>query len=743
MIEYIRLKNLGSYDSEGIEITDLKKINFLYGSNGSGKTTLSRFLEDTDSSSDFEDCILNWTNNIDKECLVYNKDFRDKNFGAGTISGVFTLGQATNEQIQEIRKKEEKRSDLQAQIVGLRKGIDKKKLEVQSQNTQFKEDSWIKYYKKNEAFKEVFRGSLSKEAFKEELINNYRNNTATVLPREELTKKYQTIFGKQPNELPLIYLSVSPGLDDLYNRSVWQKKVIGKEDVSIGSLIQRLNMNDWVNQGRKFIGKDETCPFCQEETITEEFRSKLEKFFDDDFSSSLDEIKETKKRIDSNSRNLINYYEGVIEKEKGNLNTKLDTDQFQIHLKTLSSQIIANNQLVAEKEKEPSRSFEMQNVSAELNALDRLIETANKSIKDHNDIVANINVERQSLKRSIWKLIADEASVDIKTHLANEEILKKAFLGLNNSLKNGSEKWKELDNEIKDMSKNVTSIQPTVDEINNTLASFGFLNFTIVPVPGGSNEYQLKRENGTLAHTTLSEGEITFITFLYFLQRAKGGLSSDTVNNERVLVIDDPISSLDSNVLFVVSSLIKEIIESVKDDKGNIKQVLVLTHNVYFHKEVSFINGRENENRNTHYWILRKNGKVSKIQSFERKNPIQTSYELLWRELKEREHNSGIALQNTMRRIIENYFRLLGKYRDDIILSNFSTEEERTICRSLLAWINDGSHSIGDALFIEAQEDQLDKYFKVFEDIFKVTDHHAHYKMMMGIEESEFLEESV
>ncbi|WP_396159047.1 AAA family ATPase [Flavobacterium sp.] len=39
-------------------------------------------------------------------------------------------------------------------------------------------------------------------------------------------------------------------------------------------------------------------------------------------------------------------------------------------------------------------------------------------------------------------------------------------------------------------------------------------------------------------------------------------------------------------------------------------------------------------------------------------NPIQSSYELLWREIKEWENNSGITIQNTLRRILENYFSI-------------------------------------------------------------------------------------
>ena len=49
--------------------------------------------------------------------------------------------------------------------------------------------------------------------------------------------------------------------------------------------------------------------------------------------------------------------------------------------------------------------------------------------------------------------------------------------------------------------------------------------------------------------------------------------------------------------------------KEIKSDEGNIKQLMILTHNVYFHKEASFIDGRNSKNNNTHFWILRKKGK--------------------------------------------------------------------------------------------------------------------------------------
>jgi wobble nucleotide-excising tRNase len=111
------------------------------------------------------------------------------------------------------------------------------------------------------------------------------------------------------------------------------------------------------------------------------------------------------------------------------------------------------------------------------------------------------------------------------------------------------------------------------------------------------------------------------------------------------------------------------------------------------------------------------------------KNPIHSSYELLWQELRNK-GNSGITTQNIMRRIIENYFKLLGKYVDDDLINKFPTIPDQEICRSLVSWINDGSHGIPDDLYIERQETTIDKYHEVFKNIFVHTGHKEHYTMM-------------
>ncbi|MFT6204950.1 MAG: wobble nucleotide-excising tRNase [Spirosomataceae bacterium] len=121
MIQTINLKSVATYDNHGVQLNDLKKINFIYGANGCGKTTISNFVHDT-TVPKFQDSAMKWSNDLPIKVLVYNKAFRERNFGKGRLNGVFTLGEATAEQIKDIEEKIEVRRCSEKRNFGQTKG---------------------------------------------------------------------------------------------------------------------------------------------------------------------------------------------------------------------------------------------------------------------------------------------------------------------------------------------------------------------------------------------------------------------------------------------------------------------------------------------------------------------------------------------------------------------------------------------------------------------------------------------
>lgn len=737
MITKIELKNVIPYTD--LVIDNLHKVSYIYGANGSGKTTLSHFLE-LGCDEKYRDCSIEWENGEKVATNVYNRFFRENNFGTSSIPGVFTLGQATIAERNNIEKKISELDKIKTEEIQKKNTRDNLLAQQNTAISEFREDVWVNVYKKYEfIFSSAFDGFKgSKENFRKKICDEYSNNQNTLQSFEYLKERAEILFKKSPIRYETISTIDYTKIINIENNPIWNKKIIGKSDVEISKLINSLCMSDWVHEGVKYLQNDSRiCPFCQKETISADFRNQIEKFFDDSFGADIAIVKHLADEYQQIFNNIINLLDGIGTNEKQNKETKLNVDMFFAYLNTLRTLLQSNYNAIENKMKEPSRFIELHSSKEQLDLIADLISQANCEIEKHNALVANLRTEKERLKQEIWKFLIEDNKPNIETYIKRIENAQKGIVGLENKRQVLQRKYNDLKNEIRELNQNITSVQPTVDEINKLLETYGFKNFKIVPTPTDANSYQIQRDNGDDAHATLSEGEATFISFLYFLQFIKGGTSPENVTEKRVVVIDDPISSLDSNILFIVSSLIKEIIKDIRNGDGNVQQIIVLTHNVYFHKELSNIyllrecdHGKE---LNPYYWILRKNNNTSYICYYEQNSPIKSSYELLWRELRDNSNSSCLTIQNIMRRILEIYFKTLGGYRDDDILNKFSDPQEKEICRSLVYWLNDGSHCIQDDLFVEQENETIEKYKNIFKLIFERLGHFNHYKMMMKI----------
>jgi wobble nucleotide-excising tRNase len=334
------------------------------------------------------------------------------------------------------------------------------------------------------------------------------------------------------------------------------------------------------------------------------------------------------------------------------------------------------------------------------------------------------------LTGEVWRRLLEDSKPIYDKYKVEAAKLDKAISGLKTQINVRTEELNTKKKEIQETERKISSVKPTIIEINKLLKSFGFVNFHLVE---SSDEgfYEVKRPNGEDAKESLSEGEKSFISFLYFYQNLKGSFASSGASADRIVVVDDPVSSLDADILFIVSTLIKGIVNEMREGDSSIKQVFILTHNIYFHKEVTFHKRRSGSDAMSDetFWIIRKESDRSTlIKSAE--NPVKSSHELLWREVRQK-NPSATAIQNVLRRILEHYFKFLGGLGPEDIADKFEGKE-KLICASLFSWLNDGSHFARDDLFMSLAPGQVDAYLSIFRRIFEVSGQSGHYKMMMG-----------
>lgn len=729
MIKTINMKNCASYDNEGISICDCNRVNYIYGHNGSGKSTISNYLQDP-SLAQFCDCSIEWELGTESEVHVYNKTFRQKNLQS--MPGVFTLGEATAEQIKHLEELKETKEKRRNELLTLKKSIQVKKAEKKHLYESFEKDAWNTILKKNEdVFLDAFTGLRGKKAlFAGKVLSEYKKKPTTKPSREELVEKAKTLFAKKPDLLSEITIPNVVSLCEIETNEIWGKVIIGNNDVDMAALINALHNSDWVKAGMNYIGDDGVCPFCQKKTVDKIVIGQLNQFFSGEYERQNKIVEELRNQYRTITSALLEQISEWVNAAKAQA-IEFDLSELEVYCKTFELLIGKNIELFESKKAEPSRSVTVDLSSDISKKMQDVMETYNAKIKEHNKLVDGYALQKDKLIEDIWALLIDESSLLLKTYAEADGRISKALSGMGTKEKSLSDEIERLNNEIVEESKNVTSVQPTVDAINRSLKAYGFEGFEIVASKESPNQYQIMRPNGVIATDSLSEGEETFISFLYFVYMIRGGLKTDNIGTHKVIVVDDPICSLDSSILYVVSSLVRELTDCAKKGINNIDQIFILTHNVYFHKEVSFMDGRNQTDTKVSFWTLHKKNEISTVKSYNNKNPITTSYALLWKEVKNSDSISSVSLQNAMRRILENFFGTLGNANFGDILKHFDSPEEQSICRSLFSWTNDGSHSIPDDLEFSEDNDSSEKFKKVFKDVFYNTHNQYHYDRMM------------
>ncbi len=730
MIESITISSVGTFGNTPEQVNALSLFNFFFGSNGTGKTTLSRVIAE---ETKFQTCSVNWKAGTKQQPLVYNHDFIDRNFNqSAELKGVFTLGEKQVDTLTKIATAKSELDALTAKIETLTHGLQGadgnggKKGELIALEAALKDKCWAQKQKHDAKLQGGFEGYRnSSEKFKGKVIHEQASNNASLLTMAELEKKAESVFGPTPTTETGIPLVDTIKLLAEEASPILKKRVIGKEDVDIAAMIKKLGNSDWVREGRAFYDVNEgTCPFCQQST-SEAFTKSLDEYFDEAFVADSKAIDDLVTNYDTESARIQQELASIIASPS----KFLDVEKLKAEKELLDVKIALNNQRIAGKKKEASQVFELESLSNIFSAIKTLIDTANTQVVAHNNMVENLATERTILTAQVWRFILEELKTDLATYETAKDGVDKAITAMTTQITAATTEKTMKAAEIRALEKQSTSIQPSIDGINSLLSSFGFQGFKLAKAASG-NAYKLVRPNGSDAKATLSEGEKTFVTFLYFYHLLKGSDSETGMTTDRIVVFDDPVSSLDSDILFIVGSLIKGLFDEVRAGTGHIKQIFVLTHNVYFHKEVTYNSKRKNVAMNEEtFWIVRRPGLVSKIDKH-LTNPIKTSYELLWAEVRKPER-SNLAIQNTLRRILENYFKILGGIEFDDLCAMFDGKD-KLICKSLCSWLHDGSHYAHDDLYVSIDDSMVESYLRVFRAIFEKSGHSAHYKMMMA-----------
>ncbi|WP_426477675.1 AAA family ATPase [Chryseobacterium sp. CBSDS_008] len=756
MITKIKLNSIATYKNL-VEVNDLKKVNFFFGNNGCGKSTIARLFYEFSKSDPligpFSHCSIENFDRANENILVFDQEFIQRNFYTKEdLDGIFSLDEK-NEEIEEKIKNE---NEL---IFTTKVTYDTKKENIEDlikQREQLKESIWETCFNYNRKFKKDFNkidlGSR-RETFFQTLLDKNKN-TFNVKSLTYLTEKYNKFHVEElikiNNTLSLETFQKIIDLESNINELL-SEIIVGSNDVEIAPLIEKLNNSSWIEQGISFLNKEadnQQCPFCHQPTITQNLLNQFEKYFDTTREEKLTRIKQ----VFSDYNSAFSAFDLELQ----SISSQKIVSSKVLKLQNIIQKVSFSNQTEFQKKLEkPNERKQIKSISN----LKDLVDEINSIIHNHNLEVDNIKQNKSELKNDVWNYIADQVKNNIVDYLTKDKAYeleidtsKKELIVLKDNITLSIEKVREWQTQT-------VNTQTAIDNINDLLLKNNFRGFKIEKKESENNitKYFILREEETFethVFKTLSEGEKNFIAFLYFYQLCLGSNDSENSTKKKIIVIDDPVSSMDSQVLFFVSTLIRRLIAKKgtgRDQDGNklieqlknesIEQVFILTHNIFFYKEVSLAFGAR-ICCSTSYFNIKKVDNESIIERVENyKNIAFNDYHLLWQEIKkETSDKISIALMNNMRRIVESYANFMGLI-DDVNLWELKNDipedsSENLIITALISQMQDESHrvSINDEIyFTRISEEPKDIALKSFEMIFENIGGKTHYDKMMEI----------
>lgn len=738
-----------------VPIQGLTFINFFYGNNGAGKSSIAHAIEEGEG--------LTWADGksaADYDLLVYNQEYINRNFtNFGDLHGVFIFGEEDIEAKKRIEQLTEERKRKSEERTAALDEHSKTKTGIETALTDFQDTCFKKTDALRKRFDKALEGKKQKRNFAEAILGEAK---PTAHDQQELERLYDVAFDESARVYPDFKKAAATTYGSLPGKELLDKIIVSSSETPFARFMKALGTtaSDWVRDGHTHYagvagGK---CPYCQQK-LPETFEADIAACFDAQYQQDIRDLGQFQSTYTQETAEIVR----VLKANMDDVMASVDLKAYQERLALLESSFETNRQRIAEKVKEPSKTVSLEDTDTLLLEIGAMIDEINKLVKANNDVVAEKRSSKNRCKIEIIQFFASLLAADVKSYRDEVARLNKELDAITARGQQLRKDLNDLNAEISELNKHNANTEAAIDSINKILRDSGFQGFSLRAKEGVENVYEVIREDGSVAEK-LSEGERNFIAFLYFYHQVRGSMTSEELK-EKIVVIDDPVSSMDSTALFLVSAIVREMINVCRNNTeylnpkvpgDYIKQLFILTHNVYFHREITY--KQAGYYNCASFYMIRKNDNISSIKLCTRQskekpsedenyNPVQNSYAALWDEL--RDIQSTIPALNVMRRILEYYFlQLCGYEGSDIRELVLEKEENRKmfikqvegqkpdmtdyqLASSLLAYINN-PNGISDGLNYVEDCDDVEAYKRVFKMIFEALHQSQHYEMMTG-----------
>lgn len=726
-------------------LDNLAKVNFVHAPNGSGKTTISNALSRQPIDPDLRS---SWQIATTKKSIrVFNEAYRSTVLNEH-VNGIFTIGSESSNANAEI-------AALEQESAVRRNNRDQWEAEIGSADDRHEFSGLLGHIEAERLVARdlVFEGHKGvPEALRETVFKGFRGNkekffneacsrdkpelpVEATLTWDSLEARNASLTGEQHRRNPLSKVSVPFLLSEEEIVSLGLNEST-RGTGELATLIQRLENGDWVSQGREHLkNTDEKCPFCQQ-NLPDEFESELNAYFSAGYDKALAVATRITAQVEFRSNTLrveLTALKAGIEADSA-----IDAQRFADSIDAIQIATELALSKVGEKRRHPTKPIDVDGSASTISQLNQLIADTNADIAQHNKLIDDSKVELQKLIDDGWGLYLTsiEVSKQMKKYWGITTKDRAKIAELQSKVVASLQADKEGANEISTLRHSISNTSAVAESINELLKALGFHRFHLDVTDAVVGGYRIIRDDGSPAFDSLSEGEKSFLCFAYFVESLSGSTVSGGTLEPVIAVIDDPISSLDSDTLFIVAAYIRDIAKQVIEKQTNIEQLVVLTHNTQFHHEAAYATGSAKAGDRRHYRLRKGFNKITSVQDDGPQSKIRGSYELLWQSIVDiagGEEDTPIAqvgVFNIVRRIIEGYFKTVGATQNLDRQRPLSVASKRMMSMFEI-WANSGSHTIIDDFAQSHHIGGSTEFLQLLQLFFDQRGHGAHFDMMV------------
>jgi len=657
--------------------------NILFGYNGKGKSSITIGIKDEflkEATKKPENLRIFDRDYISNSLLLENSDDKIKGVEASFGKGVVDI----ENKIKEIEKLIIKEDEIDKLDIGISKLCKEIRTEIDKIHDRRKGEANIQRKSKDETvervielYKKDFQDAKKIETDEEKLIKINGDNAI------------EKQIAQNENLRPL-------NLSKIQTTLIEEVKVIFKEKFGEDISIPEFEVVQWIEIGLKLHKDGDNCKFCNGNLDYSDVKSKIAEFKENKRHKATEKLKQFRENLQSLLESIK-----AIKKESKIYTTNIGNELEQ-HFTAISAMkrpietlIISCQSKIDNIEVEENFDFEL--LAETLKELEESITIISKT---KNEQLLELRNKQNNLTTLVKGAIGLEILKSVTIKDKQKEVKDKEI-----DVKEKRENNKNKQQEIQDLKQQKSLTKDFADFVSQVLND---INISLkVELDSDNKNYVIKStsENASLTIKNISEGEKNLLALLFFYYELLADNKQKNVKPEvELIVVDDPISSMDDSNKFYILELMKNLLELPN------QQIFVLTHSWDDYCNLSY--SKENNPDFATFEIRKKNG-VSELAKLSSK---EKPYKYLFKEIFAFSQKSEEELKtecqiyhypNVMRRIFEEWYGFkVGKdlnFTSNLqkqIESHFeiTSNNEKTKLGLLIKVCNILSHSINGSM---------------------------------------------